>query len=49
MKAESIRTRVLEVDLKTFLKATMELSQSHIVKKDVQNTLYDLSGYKMSA
>lgn len=44
-KARNIFQHVMEVDLKTFLAATLDLSQNFVVKKHVQNTLYSLTGY----
>lgn len=46
-KARKIVTHVLDVDLNTFLSATLELSSSNTVKKHIQNALYRLDGYKM--
>lgn len=47
-KARNIFQRVLDVDLTTFLAATLELSQSFKVKRDVRDTLYQLGGYSTS-
>jgi hypothetical protein len=51
-KARRIIARASQVDLTTFLRATMELCKSTVVKKHVRNSIQNLersSWYSLSA
>lgn len=50
-KALKILEHPLKADLKTFLSATLAISRSRIVKRDIRETLMQLDGsnFKLSA
>jgi hypothetical protein len=50
-KARKIMGNILSADLTTFLKATMQLCKSAVVKTHVRETLHDLqsASYRLSA
>jgi hypothetical protein len=50
-KALKILENPRQVDLQTLLSATFAISRNHVVKKDIEKTLHQLSSivYKLSA